>query len=310
MNTTRPDAMEPLGRLTKSGKLYEGNYPEWAECMFALLEVRYEGVEPDYSLRSPDTIDPRHLVLAEVSPTILSRLPGLFPTKAKSNDFGCWPTLELAHELVSRHLKKAAQHFKLMDLPIGLRQTIAELAISIHGEVSWSLGALYPRHQLHAITRVSRTLRNETLKPAWAQVRLCIEEYDSTRLLAESSDKFFDTIHKLLDPLYDSQHLSHLRLASLYIRVRRCDPGWLPTLATFQLRFSYSPKTGLDLEIPEHAFETLTPASIQRLKLHIKTVSQSLGSGSHGGGALVAALTAVPELWLDGNLQCQLRTRS
>lgn len=96
--TPRPAyAMESVGRLTKSGKLYEGNCPEWAKRISALLEERYGGVEPDYSFRSPDTIDPRDIVLSEVSPTVRSRLPDLLPTQVQPDDFGGWPTLELGN---------------------------------------------------------------------------------------------------------------------------------------------------------------------------------------------------------------------
>lgn len=310
MDSTHINAMEPVGRLTKSGKLYEGNYPEWAERIYALLEECYGGVEPDYSFRSPNTIDPREVVLSEVSPTVRSRLPDLLPTQVQPDDFGGWPTLELAKELVSRHLKKAAQPFRFMDLSLELRKDIEELAISARGgEVRRPLVALHQRRRLHPITRVSRKLREETLQPAWAQVKLCIDEYDSTRLLALSADTYFNTVHNILDPFYGSQYISHLRSASLYIRVRRIDAPYIPTYATFQLRFSYSPRTGLNLEIPDHAYHALTAWSVYILQFHITQASQSLRSDILGGGSLVAALTAVPELWQDDFLQCVQRLR-
>jgi hypothetical protein len=98
-----------------SGKLYESNYVQWAACMTAHLQEHYGGVEPDYSPTS-STIDPRDLVRAEVSPSILARLPDVLPTNATPDKSGNWPTLELANELVHYHLKRAAQPFKFMDL--------------------------------------------------------------------------------------------------------------------------------------------------------------------------------------------------
>ena len=66
------------------------------------------------------------------------------PTKVQPDEFGGWPTLELAKEVVSRHLKKAAQPFRPMDLPLELRKDIEELAISAcGGEVRWPLVALH-----------------------------------------------------------------------------------------------------------------------------------------------------------------------
>jgi len=313
MDNTHIDAVEPVGHLTKSGKLYEGNYPEWAERISAILEELYGGVEPDYSFLSPDTIDPRDVVLSEVSPAVRSRLPDLLPTNVQPDEFGGWPTLELAKELVSRHLKKVAQPFRLMDLPLELRKDIEELAISARsGELRWPLVALLALHQrrrLHPMTRVSRKMREETLEPAWGQVRLCIDEYDSTRLLAQSGNMFFNTVHNILNPFYGSQDISHLRSASLYLRVRRIDAPDMPTYATFQLRFTYTPRTGLDLEVPDHKYHALTRVSVLRLKVHVERVSQSLRSDILGGGSLVAALTAVPGLWQDGSLLCVQRLR-
>jgi hypothetical protein len=299
--------MEPVGRLTMSGKLYEGNYPEWAERMSALLEEHYGGIEPDYSPMS-STTDPRDFVLAEVSPSILSRLPDLLTTNATPDAFDGWPTLELAKELISCHLKKAAQPFKFMNLPIELRKDICDLAISSRGEIRWSLGAKVRRRRIHAITRVCRALRRETSKAAWAKVRLCIEEYDSTFWLSVSNRYFFLRIHRQLSPFYGTQYLSDLRTVSLDLRVRRVD---LPVYSTFKLHFTYSPSAGLGLEIPVNAYHALTPESVNRLKSHVRWASRDLDDDySKCGGALIRALTAVPQLWQERVLVCEHKLRA
>jgi hypothetical protein len=301
--------MEPIGRLTMSGKLYEGNYVQWAHCMTAHLEEHYGGVEPDYSEMSSAT-DPRDLVLAEVSPSILSRLPDILPTNATPDGFGRWPTLELANELVHYHLKKVAQPFKLMDLPIELRKEVFNLLTSSRGEIRWTLGASVRRRRLHFITRVSRELRAETFRPAWAKVNLCIEEYDSTFDLSVSNGYFFQKIHQHLRPLYGSQYLANLRAVSLDLRVRRGDCLW-PTYSTFKMAFTYTPRAGLKMEIPVNAYHALTPQSVTRLKAHIEWASRDLDDGySQCGGALIRALTADPQLWQEGTLLCEFKLRA
>ena len=94
--------MEPVGRLTMSGELYEGNYPEWAQHMSADLEELYASPESNSTFFSFPA-DPREFVLDDVSPSILSRLPELPAVKATHDEFGRWSTLGLAKELVSIH---------------------------------------------------------------------------------------------------------------------------------------------------------------------------------------------------------------
>jgi hypothetical protein len=295
-----------------SGKLYEGNYSEWAEHMSALLEEHYGGIEPDYSPMS-STTDPRDFVLAEVSPSILSRLPDLLTTNATPDAFGGWPTLELAKELITYHLKKAAKPFKFMNLPIELRKDICDLAISSRGEIRWYLGAKVRRRRIHAITRVSRALRRETFKAAWAKVRLCIEEYDSTFFLSVSNRYFFHKIHRQLKPFYGTQYLSDLRAVTLDLRVRRvdCPEMLMPVYSTFKLHFTYSPSAGLGLEIPVNAYHALTPESVNRLKSHVRWASRDLDDDySQCGGALITAVTAVPQLWQELVLVCEHKLRA
>jgi hypothetical protein len=304
--------MEPVGRLTMSGKLYEGNYPEWAERMYALLDEHYGGVEPDYSSMSSAT-DPRDLVRAEVSPTILARLSDLLTTNATPDDFGGWPTLELAYELVSYHLKKAAQPFKLMDLPLELRKDIYDLAMRGDGDLRWSLGAPIRRRRIHPITRVSRTLRKETFRRAWSKFRLCLEEFDSTFFLSVSNEYFFHKVHLQLRPLYGTQYLSELRAASLDLRVRRSDrsEGTMPAYSTFKLHFTYSPGAGLQMDIPVNAYHALTPESVNRLKSHVEWASRDHEDDyDQCGGALIRALTAFPELWQEDVLVCEFKLRA
>lgn len=303
--------MEPLRRLTMSGKLYEGNYVQWAACMTAHLQEHYGGVEPDYSSMS-STTDPRDLVLAEVSPTILSRLPDVRPTNATPDEFGRWPTLELANELVHYHLKKIAQPFKLMNLPIELRRDICDLVIASRGEIRWTLGTSVRRRRIHPITRVSRELRAETFRPAWAKVNLCIEEYDSTYCLSVSNQYFFQSIHSALRPYYGTQYLSNLRLVSLDLRVRRsASLPIMPIYSMFKMRLTYSPRAGLNMDIPVNAYHALTPQSVTRLKAHIEWASRDLDdSYSQCGGALIRALTANPQLWQEGTLLCDFKLRA
>jgi len=303
--------MEPVGRLTTSGKLYEGNYAQWAACMTAHLEEHYGSVEPDYRdyLTVSLITDPRDLVRAEVSPTILSRLPDLLPTNTTPDEYGNWPTLELANELVQYHLKKVAQPFKLMQLPMELRSEIFDLGISSRGEIRWTLGASIRRRRIHPITRVSRELRAETFRPAWAKVNLCIEEYESTFDLSVGNGYFFHKIHQHLRPLYGSEYLANLRAVSLDIRVRRSD-AFIPTYSTFKMRLTYSPRAGLNMQIPVNAYHALTPQSVTRLRAHIEWASRDLNDGySPCGGALIRALTANPQLWQEGTLLCEFELR-
>jgi hypothetical protein len=296
-----------------SGKLYEGNYTEWAQRMSALLEEHYGGSKTDCS-RLSSVADPLDVVHSQVSPTILSRLPDLPTSNATRNESGIWSTLDLAKELVSYHLKKAAQPFKFMDLPIELRKEICDLAISSRGgDIRWSLGAKICRRRIHPITRVSRTLRPETFKTAWAQVRLCIEEYDSTFFLSVSNDYFFNKIHRQLSPFYGTRYLSALRAVSLDVRVRRinCPDLLMPVYSTFKLHFTYSRTAGLQMEIPVNAYHALTPESVNRLKSHVRWASRDLDDDySQCGGALIRALTAVPQLWQEGVLTCEFKLRS
>jgi hypothetical protein len=303
--------MEPVGRLTMSGKLYEGNYVQWAACMTAHLQEHYGGVEPDYSPTS-STIDPRDLVRAEISPSILARLPDILPTNATPDEFGNWPTLELANELVHYHLKRAAQPFKFMDLQIELRRDICDLVISSRGEIRWTLGASVRRRRIHPITRVSRELRAETFRPAWAKVNLCIEEYYSTYCLSVGNQYFFQCVHTALRPYYGTQYLSNLRSVSLDLRVRRSDSlQTTPIYSTFKMHFTYSPRAGLNMEIPVNSYHALTPQSVTRLKAHIEWASRDLDdSYSQCGGALIRALTANPQLWQEGTLLCDFKLRA
>ena len=304
--------MEPVGRLTMSGELYEGNYPEWAQHMSADLEELYASSESNSTFFSFPA-DPREFVLDDVSPSILSRLPELPAVKATRDEFGRWSALGLAKELVSIHLKKAAKPFRFADLPIELQKDICDLAISSCGEIRWSISAKVQRRRIHPLTRVSRTMRRETFQAAWANVRLCIEELGSTAFLSVGNEYFFNKIHRQLSPFYGTEYLSDLRAVSLSLRVRRvdCPDMTMPVYSTFQLDFTYTPRAGLKMEIPVNRYHALTPESVNRLESHIRWASRDLDDGySQCGGALIRALTGVPQLWQERVLACEFKLRS
>lgn len=308
------NVLDPVGRLTKSGMLYEGNLAEWTARMNAMLASHNKNPSLDHNdNNSSDSIGGQFISIlrSHISPHILSRIPSSsinedLRAHNQSNQLYFHKEEGSSVNTLSMNLANIAQPFRLMDLPPELRVMCASLAIRARGEVRWSIFEGASRRHIHPITRASRQLRVETLKMAWAQVRLHIDDFECQYML--ENNKYAAMLHGCID--FGAQEIKHLRLASFSIRVFRLRiptdaPFDIGAEVTFQLRLSWSPREGLRMEPLKNARFELTPASIVKLDSHIERVSKRAQEcGDWGGAVLVTALTCCPELWLSGALTC------
>lgn len=301
--------VEPLGRLTRSGALYESNFRSWIKKIayqtagFCLDDsgrplpwnrythsTKINGIGVVDSLRS------------QISTHLHSRIPTKFP-RVRS---GRKRRNQLVRYLL--HSRMVTQPFRLMDLRVELRYNIFSYAIHLRGEVTWGIcmDPLLRRRRLHPITRTCRQLRIESLKPAWSQVNLWIGEFDSYHMLRRQT--FASAVHTFIQP-FGPTCIQLLRRATLDIRIRRKDvaPPFNSETTSFQLRLRYSPSKGLEIEPWNSKRYALAPASSEKLEAHIKFVSRISETLGIKGLALIIALTFDSNLWCDGALVCEDR---
>lgn len=154
--------MEEQGKLTKSGLLYEGNYPEWEERLWIMLELL--GTDRD----RPDELATGVAIIPFVKSLVIPRLLSIMP-QPTSMTHNSWSQFLLPR------LKIAAEPFRLMKLPVNLRTRIWKSALaSQQGPMRYTITADSPfgDDRPHHLTRVSREVRAETLALAWSDVRL------------------------------------------------------------------------------------------------------------------------------------------
>lgn len=127
----------------------------------------------------------------------ITKLPGLFEL-AFTRSIWYW------HILLRDHLiRKLRNRSDSRTPPSNCEKTSATSPSPPVAKIRWSLSAKVHRRRIHPLTRVvSRTMRRETFKAAWANFRLCIEEFDSTPFLSVGNEYFFNKIHRQLSPLY------------------------------------------------------------------------------------------------------------
>lgn len=128
---------EPLGRLTRSGALYESDFQSWFDNIIYQLAqfssddlgrpVPWNRYTHSTKINGIRVVD---FLRSQISTHLHSRIPTRFPRVRSGR--------KRRNQLVRylSHLCMVAQPFKLMDLPVELRLKIFSHAISQRGEVT------------------------------------------------------------------------------------------------------------------------------------------------------------------------------
>ena len=290
--------MEEQGKLTRSGLLYEGNYPEWEDRLWDLLKLLEANVDDPLGRLGNGTP-----IITFIKTLVIPRLLVIMPQSAKTVNRPQWRK----HLLPG--LKFAAEPFKLMKLPADVRTRIWTFAIdSQQGLMSYSITADSPfdNERLHPVTRVSREVRAETLALAWVKVRVRFRPSVGTLRCyrgEQLSSKYANRFHQL-DAFEQSNGISSgvpvFAAFPLFEKGRPDDCGYL------MLAISRSSSNRIQL-YPKKSGHTgrLVPSAMRKIVSHLDLASRIFSSSRSSTAMAAMALLGAPSLWEESNLECE-----
>jgi hypothetical protein len=288
--------MEEQGKLTKSGLLYEGNYQEWEERLWVILELL--GADRD----RPDELETGVAIISFVKSLVIPRLLLIMP-QATSVTHNSWSQFLLPR------LEVAAEPFRLMKLPINLRTRIWKFAIaSQRSPIKYTITADSPfgDERLHPLTRVSREVRAETLALAWLDVRVEFKPSVSAILLYKGeqfSSRYASRFHQL-DAFERSNRVS--RVLPVHASFRSHEKRQTRHCEILMLTISRSLPKKWEICIKESgSVARLAPSSMRRIQTHLDLASRVFSSSHSSTPLVMMALLGAPSLWEQSNLECE-----
>ncbi|KAK4922200.1 hypothetical protein LTR49_010421 [Elasticomyces elasticus] len=161
--------MAALGRLTRSGMLYEGNWVEWEDRMFNHMEMTKAGSGKEFRVPANDPLglermglrDPMaNSICKQVSPAILDRVP---------------PKDRGHLERLLHNLKALARPFRLNDLPPELRARIFQFHFGQAARYNICAGSIKDKTKqpLSNLLLVSRATKTESLPLFLGSAEIC-----------------------------------------------------------------------------------------------------------------------------------------
>jgi hypothetical protein len=291
-NDTIIGAMDEQGKLTKSGLLYEGNYQEWEDRLWVLLELLDAKLDDPLGALGNGT-----LVAAYLRSLVIPRLLWII-SPPEVTDQHPWRSLLLG-------LKVAAKPFRLMQLTVDVRTRIWEFTIaSQQGRVRYTITAKSPfgTEFLHPVTRVSHEVRAESLGIAWARVG--VKFWPSARTMRlYNGDEF------------TSKYANRFRQLDAFEQTNRVSRV-LPVIATFACTGGTSTKSWLKLIVSLSSSDgvnilhtrtrhtwALKSLALHNIQSHFDLASRLFGSSSSSTALAVMALLGAPSLWEQSNLE-------
>jgi hypothetical protein len=288
--------MEEQGELTKSGLLYEGNYQEWEERLWVMLELL--GADRD----RPDELETGVAIIAFVKSLVIPRLLLIIP-QPTSVTHNSWSQFLLPR------LKFAAEPFRLMQLPINVRARIWELALaSQQGPIRYTITADSPfgDDRLHPLTRVSRELRAETLALAWSDVRLEFKpSVGAIRLYKDEhfSSRYASRFHQL-DAFERSNRVSRILPVHASFPIYEKRQAGSRKILKLTISRSSLEKWNVSLEKSGDAHR-LAPSAMRKIQTHLDLASRLSSSSRSSTPLVMMALLGAPSLWEQSNLECE-----